>query len=235
MAQVIQSPPRPSCSLHSPLPPLHLHALCIPVERRAPPPGAFDDGVVEVHPQYRVRACSAPLLQAPGASHSGYEDHFQADAFHYMHHRYFECNYAGFNAAFLDVMFDTFVERFNEADRGKGGAKARLDAKSNLLVPPTMEFLSYLALAVGCLAAWAYAAVGSNYGTLVVSPAVAQAVSFAAGFGPVLVAVAVSKVFRGSGGTSLSDPKRFWGSMMQWAVGTLFCAWPVYRACILAF
>jgi sterol desaturase/sphingolipid hydroxylase (fatty acid hydroxylase superfamily) len=27
------------------------------------------------------------LLLAPGASHSGYEDHFQADAFHYMHHR----------------------------------------------------------------------------------------------------------------------------------------------------
>jgi sterol desaturase/sphingolipid hydroxylase (fatty acid hydroxylase superfamily) len=33
----------------------------------------------------------AHLLLAPGASHSGFEDHFQADAFHYMHHRYFEC------------------------------------------------------------------------------------------------------------------------------------------------
>ena len=30
------------------------------------------------------------LLLSPGASHSGFEDHFQADAFHYMHHRYFE-------------------------------------------------------------------------------------------------------------------------------------------------
>jgi hypothetical protein len=27
------------------------------------------------------------LLLAPGASHSGFEDHFQADGFHYMHHR----------------------------------------------------------------------------------------------------------------------------------------------------
>ncbi len=30
------------------------------------------------------------LLLSPGASHSGYEDHMQSDAFHYMHHRYLE-------------------------------------------------------------------------------------------------------------------------------------------------
>lgn len=28
------------------------------------------------------------LLLSPGAAHSGYEDHFQADQFHYIHHRY---------------------------------------------------------------------------------------------------------------------------------------------------
>ena len=33
------------------------------------------------------------LLISPAASHSGYEDNFQSDQFHYLHHRYFECNY----------------------------------------------------------------------------------------------------------------------------------------------
>ena len=31
-----------------------------------------------------------------------------------MHHRYFECNYAGFGAAFLDVYFKTYVGKFKE-------------------------------------------------------------------------------------------------------------------------
>ena len=30
---------------------------------------------------------------APGAGHSGWEDHMQSDQFHYMHHKKFECNY----------------------------------------------------------------------------------------------------------------------------------------------
>jgi sterol desaturase/sphingolipid hydroxylase (fatty acid hydroxylase superfamily) len=31
-----------------------------------------------------------------------------------MHHRYFECNYAGFSAAFLDVVFRTYQAKFKE-------------------------------------------------------------------------------------------------------------------------
>lgn len=31
---------------------------------------------------------------SPAASHSGYEDHFSADLYHYLHHRYNDCNYA---------------------------------------------------------------------------------------------------------------------------------------------
>ena len=33
------------------------------------------------------------LLISPAASHSGWEDHFQSDQYHYLHHRFFECNY----------------------------------------------------------------------------------------------------------------------------------------------
>lgn len=33
------------------------------------------------------------LMLAPGASHSGWEDHWNADQWHYLHHAKFECNY----------------------------------------------------------------------------------------------------------------------------------------------
>uniref|UniRef100_A0A6S7ZRJ7 Fatty acid hydroxylase domain-containing protein n=2 Tax=Aplanochytrium stocchinoi TaxID=215587 RepID=A0A6S7ZRJ7_9STRA len=49
------------------------------------------------------------LIIAPGASHSGYEDHFQADQMHYLHHRYFECNY-GTPGFMMDRFFGTFRE-----------------------------------------------------------------------------------------------------------------------------
>lgn len=62
-------------------------------------------------------------MLAPGASHSGWEDHFQSDPFHYMHHRYFEVNYAGTPAGFMDHLFSTFCDKFREGD--KEGAKAR--------------------------------------------------------------------------------------------------------------
>jgi hypothetical protein len=42
------------------------------------------------------------LLLSPGASHSGFEDHWQADAYHYFHHRYVSCNYAGTDAGLED-------------------------------------------------------------------------------------------------------------------------------------
>ena len=40
------------------------------------------------------------LILSPGASHSGWEDHWQSDQFHAAHHRYFECNYGKFNGVF---------------------------------------------------------------------------------------------------------------------------------------
>ena len=132
-------------------------------------------------------------------------------------------------------MFDTFTERFSDADRKAEGAKARADAKSTLLAPPTAEFMTYLVVAAGCVAAWAYAAVGVAYGTLTVAPELAQVLSFTAGFGPVVAAVVVSLLFRSSGGTSLADPKSPWGSLLQWTVGTAFCSVPVYLACIRSF
>eukprot|EP00540_Astrosyne_radiata_P022729 CAMPEP_0116867302 /NCGR_PEP_ID=MMETSP0418-20121206/26540_1 /TAXON_ID=1158023 /ORGANISM="Astrosyne radiata, Strain 13vi08-1A" /LENGTH=195 /DNA_ID=CAMNT_0004503095 /DNA_START=97 /DNA_END=684 /DNA_ORIENTATION=+ len=49
------------------------------------------------------------VVIAPGASHSGFEDHFSADLYHYLHHRYYECNYGA--AIPLDTWFGTFRDK----------------------------------------------------------------------------------------------------------------------------
>jgi sterol desaturase/sphingolipid hydroxylase (fatty acid hydroxylase superfamily) len=46
------------------------------------------------------------LLLSPAASHSGYEDNFQSDQFHYLHHKFFECNYGPSDCP-LDRWFGT--------------------------------------------------------------------------------------------------------------------------------
>ena len=62
------------------------------------------------------------LTLAPGAGHSGWEDHFQADQYHYLHHRRFECNYGSPNSAFLDQFFGTFREKLGESTEYSGAA-----------------------------------------------------------------------------------------------------------------
>ncbi len=90
------------------------------------------------------------LLFSPAAGHSGWEDHLQANNFHYMHHRYFECNYAGPSSASLDVMFGTFTEKFKESPP----AKARADAKASLRGLPALQDAVFLLLFFMCIVVW---------------------------------------------------------------------------------
>ena len=61
----------------------------------------------------------------PAASHSGYEDHFSADLMHYLHHRYYECNY-GAGIPF-DVWFGTYRDKLNDSSTAQpADGKARL-------------------------------------------------------------------------------------------------------------
>jgi len=62
------------------------------------------------------------LLISPAASHSGWEDHFQSDQYHYLHHRYFECNY-GTSGTPFDWFFGTFRECMGESKQYTGAAK----------------------------------------------------------------------------------------------------------------
>lgn len=203
------------------------------------------------------------LLLSPGASHSGWEDHFQSDAYHYMHHKYFECNYAGTGAAFLDNFFGTFKARFTEADKldkakkdGAAGdgvtfesAAAPTDPKSNLLnFGPILEEFSpksktkfsqlrqflYMVIAVGCLAVWAHAAIMSNKSSKVASENEKLGYSFLAGYGPVLLSILMH------GGIDELNPKSGLNVspvsfLVHATLGSLMCAVPVMKLAYMAF
>ena len=79
------------------------------------------------------------LSIAPGAGHSGFEDHFQADQYHYLHHRKFECNYGSPSSAFLDQAFGTFREKLGESKEYSGGADDANTADAFAKKPPKQK------------------------------------------------------------------------------------------------
>jgi len=59
------------------------------------------------------------LTLSPVCSHSGWEDHWQSDMFHYLHHARFECNYGTLNVP-IDNWFGTFRDKIVESTTYKG-------------------------------------------------------------------------------------------------------------------
>lgn len=157
------------------------------------------------------------LLLSPAASHSGYEDHFQSDVFHYMHHRYFECNYAGTDAAFLDIFFGTFKGSFDPIDQEEDPSP-RSDAKSTVQGPPSAEFLTYLIGSAACVAPFLFRSPSS--------PLEGLALSLVAGAGPVAFAPLVSYAY---GSRRFVQPRAmtFTGTSIHVLVGVVFCVMPV--------
>ena len=161
------------------------------------------------------------LLLSPAASHSGWEDHFQSDAYHYLHHRYFECNYSGADTAYLDIMFGTFQGSFKQID--SNNPMPRDDAKSNLFLKPTVEFIKYLILSLSCIVIWGYYALNviniSNYFAL--------SLGLLVGFGPIIIAC----LFKSS---SVHPVKMtIYGNLFHIGVGSLFCSLPISYMCWL--
>lgn len=162
------------------------------------------------------------LLLSPAASHSGYEDHFQSDIFHYLHHRYFECNYAGSDAAFMDIWFGTFKASFSEHPIDKDGPSQRDDAKSTLFSLPTAEFITYLGASSLCLVPWSYI----SFNQINVSQAQSLGLSSLVGFGPVLIATLMSYDFKTSVYTNSAS------TLLHLCMGTLFCSIPITYMCL---
>lgn len=166
------------------------------------------------------------LLLSPGASHSGWEDHMQSDAYHYMHHRFFECNYSGFGAAALDRFFGTFVDSFAARGEKEGEpVKVRDDAKAHLGVP-TFEFLLYIALSAACVGLWAFAACVPG-GLARLAPLTPLQIAFICGFGPILVGLPWVGKMGGTGFEAQNAP------LVHWAIGSAVCGVPVMWAAYL--
>jgi len=68
------------------------------------------------------------LSLAPGAGHSGFEDHWQADQYHYAHHAKFECNYGSPSTGWIDQLCGTFREKLGSSDAYRGEYTGNYDA-----------------------------------------------------------------------------------------------------------
>jgi len=80
------------------------------------------------------------LLLSPACSHSGWEDHWQSDQFHFVHHARFECNYGG-SHDFLDKMFGTFYDRYHPTASSK---KTSSTTPATSLVPSSLPSTDHL-------------------------------------------------------------------------------------------
>ena len=67
------------------------------------------------------------LTLAPGAGHSGFEDHFQSDQYHFLHHAKFECNYGSPMSAPIDQAIGTFREKLGASKMYSGEWSAEHD------------------------------------------------------------------------------------------------------------
>jgi hypothetical protein len=59
---------------------------------------------------------------SPAAGHGGFEDQWQSDQYHFIHHAKFECNYGSPDSGWIDQMFGTFREKLGESKVYTGAA-----------------------------------------------------------------------------------------------------------------
>lgn len=138
-----------------------------------------------------------------------------SDAFHYMHRRYFERNYAGF-----------WSSSFGRSKRMTSG---NLGRQSILAITPLFgvhclhDSIVFLCGCRGC------GACAVAHGSLVISSVTTIALSSTAGFGPVLLATAFSLGARGGslGGTDIVPKRAPLSSCMHLFIGSLPCAVPI--------
>jgi hypothetical protein len=178
------------------------------------------------------------LTFSPAAGHSGYEDHFQSDQYHYLHHARFECNYGSPFSAFIDQAMGTFREHLGDSREYKGEHIAveseaeRHDWSPNghLGFPQSLSHAVYhgSTFAAACLS-WAAAVTG----TLLPPKAAAAIVAV----GPILMAILLHFCQRGRQSWRYPFHKeRVWGSFGFFcAAGMCFCVWPVYAALTAVF
>jgi len=136
------------------------------------------------------------LLISPAASHSGWEDHFQSDQFHYLHHAKFECNY-GTSGPPLDKLFGTFREKLGRSLMFKGVSEdiKEIVAKPNEYLsgaltiagamPQVLDTLVYNCLAYACLITFAVKAYAITAGVDMLSSYSEEQMAMLLSYGPI--------------------------------------------------
>ena len=180
------------------------------------------------------------LLLSPAASHSGFEDHFQSDQFHYLHHKFFECNYGPADNPF-DRWFGTFRDRLEPPAAkaaGGGGGPAVTDAKATVLGAPDRSFCVYALLAVCAPLAALRAALSDASAFAVPGVSGATAVALLCSVGPVavgalLLTLADARKALAQPRATLASPfhkERLLGALgMHVGVGAAMTVLPVYH------
>lgn len=91
-------------------------------------------------------------LISPAAAHSGFEDHFSADLFHYLHHRHTDCNFGG--APLLDIVFGSYRDRGNT--QKTTASKDYQNCKATLGFVPENAAFQWLCLGLVIAVGWCY-------------------------------------------------------------------------------
>jgi len=175
------------------------------------------------------------LLISPAASHSGWEDHMQSDQYHYLHHRFFECNY-GTSGTPLDKIFGTFRDKLKEAGTSyKGGSEEKVDektvaihdSKASLAGLPDFGFVLYIGL--NCLV-WLVvvrAAMRGGDDDLGLGPV---GLALLTSLGPVLLAQVMANLTEGTKRSILYPfHKDGWAAVSgHLTISSILCILPVY-------
>jgi sterol desaturase/sphingolipid hydroxylase (fatty acid hydroxylase superfamily) len=145
------------------------------------------------------------LAISPAAGHSGWEDHFQSDQYHFLHHAKFECNYGSPFSGFIDQWCGTFREHLGRSEQYTGEWSHDVDAKKptakegkvwskegQLGLPADWAHGVYTLFWVALWAAVGWAAVlnhGADRVTHVGPLPIGKAMGLLAGYGPVVLAL----------------------------------------------
>ncbi|CAJ1336740.1 unnamed protein product [Effrenium voratum] len=181
--------------------------------------------------------CFFHLAIAPACGHSGFEDHFQSDQYHYCHHAKFECNYGSPMSGFIDQWCGTFREKLGESKEYKGEFKEESKGKSSKIWAPE----SYLGMPKDMYHGiytvfWAsmvpLVALATQHSGQLLGFSIAQLTAGTVAFGPVLLALALCHL----SGDKLSwrwpfQKERLLGQFgLFLTLGYLACLLPIYHA-----
>ena len=181
--------------------------------------------------------CFFQLAISPACGHSGWEDHFQSNQYHYCHHAKFECNYGSPMSGFIDQWCGTFREKLGESKEYKGEFTDESNGKSKIWAPESylgMPKDIYHGIYTLCSASMPplVAFATHHAGRQILGLSVAQLTAWTVAFGPVLLALALCHL----SGDKLSwrwpfQKERIFGQFgIFLTMGYFACLLPIYHA-----